>query len=92
MVFAGLSQQKHAARFRGLGGFDCGSVLAVGRNAGGCGVFEVVRGVRRVCCDVVFDEALLVKVLSEVDGRVLSCCMTVELSLDKEERLLGSPW
>lgn len=32
------------------------------------------------------------KVLSEVDGRVLSCCMTIELSLDKDERLFGSPW
>lgn len=32
------------------------------------------------------------KVLSEVDGRVLSCCMTIEPVLDKEERLFGSPW
>ena len=32
------------------------------------------------------------KVLSEVDGRVLSCCTTIELSLDKDERPFGSPW
>lgn len=32
------------------------------------------------------------KMLSEVDGRVLSCCMTIEPALDKKERLFGSPW
>ena len=32
------------------------------------------------------------RVLSEVDGRVLSCCMTIEPALDKEERLFESPW
>lgn len=32
------------------------------------------------------------KVLSEVDGRVLSCCMTIEPALDKEERLFGPHW
>lgn len=29
-------QAKHTARFRGLGGFACGRVFAVGRNMGGC--------------------------------------------------------
>lgn len=45
--FAGC-QAKHTARFRGLGGFVCGSVLVVGRNMGAevC-VFEVERDVRR---------------------------------------------
>lgn len=32
------------------------------------------------------------KVLSEVDGRVLSCRMTIEPALDKEERPFESPW
>ena len=34
--FCGAVRQKHAARFCGLGGFDCGGVLVVGRNMGGC--------------------------------------------------------
>lgn len=36
--FCGAVRQKHAARFCGLGGFDCGRVFVVGRNMGGCGV------------------------------------------------------
>ena len=35
--FAGC-QAKHTARFRGLGGFDCGRVFVVGRNMDSCGV------------------------------------------------------
>ena len=46
----GAVQQKHAARFCGLGGFDCGRVFVVGRNMGAevC-AFEVERDVRRAC-------------------------------------------
>ena len=36
--FCGAVRQKHAARFCGLGGFDCGRVFVVGRNMDGCGV------------------------------------------------------
>lgn len=37
MVLRGC-QAKHTARFRGLGGFDCGRVFVVGRNMDSCGV------------------------------------------------------
>lgn len=53
MVFCGAARRKHAARFRGIGGFACWSVLVVGRNMGAevC-VFEVERDVRRACVEM----------------------------------------
>lgn len=82
-------QAKHMARFRGLGGFACGRVFVVGRNMGGCGVclkwYETFDA-RVLRCSLrrgFIDEG----VERDRSSRALSCCMTIEPALDKEERL-----
>ena len=94
MVLRGC-QAKHAARFRGLGGFDCGLNLLSVETWGWLGDVYLKRcetfGARVLRCSLrrgFIDEG------AERDrsSRVLSCYMTIEPSLDKKERLFGSPW
>lgn len=77
VVFAGLSDESMRRVFVDLAVLIEGEYLLSAEIwvAAVC----VRSGARRsacVCCDVVSYEALSMKMLSEVDGRVLSCCMT----------------